>query len=135
MARKRITISLNGEMPADKAVWEFISGLPRRTRSEIIKEILLDALEKKDDTRGSKATNAGCCERSRRYRPGRDYRKTILKPCVKKTHWMRSMVKTRRAAGRAWLFSSSPSRTRCSTSRRVFICHSIWESFLSSDTC
>ena len=49
MARKRITISLNGEMPADKAVWEFISDLPRRTRSEIIKEILLDALEKKDD--------------------------------------------------------------------------------------
>lgn len=49
MARKRITISLDGEMPADKAVWEFISGLPRRTRSEIIKEILLDALEKKDD--------------------------------------------------------------------------------------
>lgn len=49
MARKRITISLNGEMPADKAVWEFISGLPRRTRSEIIKEILLDALEKQDE--------------------------------------------------------------------------------------
>jgi metal-responsive CopG/Arc/MetJ family transcriptional regulator len=49
MARRRVTISLNSEMPADKAVWEFISGLPRRTRSEIIKEILLDALEKKDD--------------------------------------------------------------------------------------
>jgi metal-responsive CopG/Arc/MetJ family transcriptional regulator len=49
MARKRITISLNRDMPADKAVWEFILGLPRRTRSEIIKEILLDALEKKDD--------------------------------------------------------------------------------------
>ena len=50
MVRKRITISLNRDMPADKAVWEFISGLPRRTRSEIIKEILLDALEKKDDS-------------------------------------------------------------------------------------
>ena len=50
MVRKRITISLNGEMPADKAVWEFIASLPRRTRSEIIKEILLDALEKKDDS-------------------------------------------------------------------------------------
>ena len=49
MVRKRITISLNRDMPADKAVWEFISGLPRRTRSEIIKEILLDALEEKDD--------------------------------------------------------------------------------------
>jgi metal-responsive CopG/Arc/MetJ family transcriptional regulator len=49
MARKRITISLNSEMPADKAVWEFISGLPRRTRSEIIKEILLDVLEKRDE--------------------------------------------------------------------------------------
>ena len=49
MARKRITISLDGEMPADKAVWEFISGLPRRTRSEIIKEILFDALEKEDE--------------------------------------------------------------------------------------
>ena len=48
MARKRITISLNSEVPADKAVWEFISGLPRRTRSEIIKEILLDALETKN---------------------------------------------------------------------------------------
>lgn len=49
MVRKRITISLNGDMPADKAVWEFISGLPRRTRSEIIKEILLDVLEKRDE--------------------------------------------------------------------------------------
>jgi len=49
MTRTRITISLNSEVPADKAVWEFISGLPRRTRSEIIKEILLDALEKQDE--------------------------------------------------------------------------------------
>jgi hypothetical protein len=49
MSRKRITLSLNSDVPADKAVLDFLSGLPRRTRSEIIKEILLDALEKRDE--------------------------------------------------------------------------------------
>ncbi len=49
MPRRRITLSLNSDLPADKAVLEFLSGLPRRTRSEIIKEILLDALEKRDE--------------------------------------------------------------------------------------
>jgi hypothetical protein len=45
MPRRRITLSLSSDLPADKAVLDFLSGLPRRTRSEIIKEILLDALE------------------------------------------------------------------------------------------
>jgi hypothetical protein len=49
MPRRRITVSLNNEVPDDKAILDFLSGLPRRTRSEIIKEILLDSLEKKDD--------------------------------------------------------------------------------------
>ena len=49
MPRKRITLSLDADNPSDKAILDFLSGLPRRTRSEIIKEILLDALEKKDD--------------------------------------------------------------------------------------
>jgi hypothetical protein len=51
MPRKRITLSLNDEVSGDKAILDFLSGLPRRTRSEIIKEILLDALERKDDRR------------------------------------------------------------------------------------
>jgi hypothetical protein len=50
-SRKRITLSLNTEDPSDKAIFDFLSGLPRRTRSEIMKEILLDALERKDDRR------------------------------------------------------------------------------------
>ena len=50
MPRRRITLSLNSDFPADKAVLDFLSGLPRRTRSEIIKEILLDALENRDET-------------------------------------------------------------------------------------
>jgi hypothetical protein len=49
MPRKRITLSLDADSPSDKAILDFISGLPRRTRSEIIKEILLEALEKKED--------------------------------------------------------------------------------------
>ena len=49
MPRRRITFSLNSELPADKEVLDFLSGLPRRTRSEVIKEILLDALEKRDE--------------------------------------------------------------------------------------
>jgi metal-responsive CopG/Arc/MetJ family transcriptional regulator len=54
MPKRRITVSLNNELPDDKAILDFLSGLPRRTRSEIIKEILLDALEKKDDRREPK---------------------------------------------------------------------------------
>jgi hypothetical protein len=49
MPRKRITISLNTDDPGDKAIVDFLAGLPRRTRSEIMKEILLDALEKRDE--------------------------------------------------------------------------------------
>jgi hypothetical protein len=49
MPRKRITLSLNDEVSGDKAILDFLSGLPRRTRSEIIKEILLEALEKRDE--------------------------------------------------------------------------------------
>ena len=48
MARKRITLSLDADSPSDKAILDFLSGLPRRTRSEIIKEILLDALERQE---------------------------------------------------------------------------------------
>ena len=48
VSRKRITLSLNTDDPADRAIFDFLTGLPRRTRSEIIKEILLDALEGKD---------------------------------------------------------------------------------------
>ncbi len=48
MPRKRITLSLNTDAPADKVIFDFLIGLPRRTRSEIIKEILFDALEEKD---------------------------------------------------------------------------------------
>ena len=51
MPRRRITLTLNNEVPGDKAILDFISGLPTRTRSEIIKEILLDALERKDGRR------------------------------------------------------------------------------------
>jgi hypothetical protein len=49
MPRKRITLSLDIDAPGDKAIFDFLTGLPKRTRSEIIKEILLDALEKKDE--------------------------------------------------------------------------------------
>jgi hypothetical protein len=49
MARKRITISLNLDITGDKAIFDFLSGLPRRTRSEMIKEILIDALDKRDE--------------------------------------------------------------------------------------
>jgi len=48
-SRKRITISLNTDVPFDRAIYDFLTWLPRRTRSEIIKEILLDALEKRDE--------------------------------------------------------------------------------------
>ena len=30
-------------------IFDFLAGLPKRTRSEIIKEILLDALENRDE--------------------------------------------------------------------------------------
>ncbi len=42
-------MSLDIDAPGDKAIFDFLTGLPKRTRSEIIKEILLDALEKKHD--------------------------------------------------------------------------------------
>jgi hypothetical protein len=48
-SRKRITLSLNIGVPSDKAIFDFLAGLPKRTRSEIIKEVLLDALEKGDE--------------------------------------------------------------------------------------
>jgi hypothetical protein len=48
MARIRITISLDTDSTSDGAVLEFLSGLPRRTRSEIIKEILFDALDQRN---------------------------------------------------------------------------------------
>ena len=49
MPRKRITLSLDIDAPGDKAIFDFLTELPKRTRSEIIKEILLDALEKKGE--------------------------------------------------------------------------------------
>ncbi len=49
MARKRITISLNLDITGDKAIFDFLSGLPRRTGSEIIKEILFDALDERNE--------------------------------------------------------------------------------------
>jgi hypothetical protein len=49
MPRRRITLSLNTDVPGDRTIFDFLTGLPRRTRSEIIKEILLDALEKRDE--------------------------------------------------------------------------------------
>ena len=49
MPRKRITLSLKTDIPGDKAIFDFLAGLPKRTKSEIIKEILLDALEKRDE--------------------------------------------------------------------------------------
>jgi len=51
MARIRITISLDTDSTSDRAVLEFLTGLPRRTRSEIIKEILFDALDQPNGNR------------------------------------------------------------------------------------
>jgi hypothetical protein len=48
-SRKRITLSLNTDDPSDKTIFDFLAGLPKRTSSEIIKEILLDALEKRNE--------------------------------------------------------------------------------------
>jgi len=48
-SRKRITLSLNIDVPSDRAIFDFLTRLPKRTRSEIIKEVLLDALEKRDE--------------------------------------------------------------------------------------
>ncbi len=61
-SRKRITISLNTDVPGDQVISDFLTGLPRRTRSEIIKEILFDALEKRDENSQSdlpRTQNAG----------------------------------------------------------------------------
>ena len=49
MPRKRITLSLDIDFPSDRAIFDFLTTLPKRTRSEIIKEILLDALEKGEE--------------------------------------------------------------------------------------
>jgi hypothetical protein len=49
MPRKRITLSLDTDAVGDKAIFDFLAGLPKRTRSEIIKEVLLDALERRDE--------------------------------------------------------------------------------------
>jgi hypothetical protein len=49
MPRKRITLSLDIDAPSDKAIFDFLTGLPKRTRSEIIKEIIFDALEGRDE--------------------------------------------------------------------------------------
>jgi len=49
MPRKRLTLSLNTDIPGDRAIFDFLAGLPKRTRSEIVKEILLDALEKRNE--------------------------------------------------------------------------------------
>jgi hypothetical protein len=62
MARKRITISLNTDVTGDRVIFDFLTGLPRRTRSEIVKEILFDALEKRDENSqpdSPRAKNAG----------------------------------------------------------------------------
>ncbi len=50
MPRKRVTLSLNTDIPGDRAIFDFLARLPKRTRSEIIKEILLDALENEDES-------------------------------------------------------------------------------------
>jgi len=49
MPRKRITLSLNTNIPSDRAILDFLTGLPKRTTSEILKEVLLDALENKNE--------------------------------------------------------------------------------------
>ena len=49
MPRKRITLSLNDEVSGDKAILDFLSGLPKRTRSEIMKEILFEALDMREE--------------------------------------------------------------------------------------
>jgi len=54
MAKTRITISLDTDWPSDNTILKFLSGLPRRTRSEIIKEVLIDALLKEDDSAEAK---------------------------------------------------------------------------------
>jgi hypothetical protein len=56
-SRKRITLSLNTDIPGDKAIFDFLAGLPKRTRSEIIKEVLLDALEKNPQPDSPPTTN------------------------------------------------------------------------------
>ncbi len=49
MPRKRITVSLNIDIPSERAIFDFLSELPRRTRSEIIKELLFEALDRRDE--------------------------------------------------------------------------------------
>ena len=79
------------------------------------------------NARSQIATNAGCCERSRRYRPGRDYRKTILKPCVKK-HSLDALNgenKTERQDGLVILVIVV-AHVVLLFRAESFICHSIW---------
>jgi len=50
MPKKRITLSLDTDVPSDQAILDFLAGLPKRTRSEIMKEILFDTLGKRDES-------------------------------------------------------------------------------------
>jgi len=50
MPKKRITLSLDTDVPSDQAILDFLAGLPKRTRSEIMKEILFDSLEERNET-------------------------------------------------------------------------------------
>lgn len=44
--RKRITLSLNLDIPEDRTILEFLEKVPRRARSDVIKEILFDAAQR-----------------------------------------------------------------------------------------
>jgi len=46
LERNRITLLFNPEVSADKKILDFLLRLPRKTRSDTIKEILLQAIEK-----------------------------------------------------------------------------------------
>ncbi len=69
MPKQRITLSLDTAIPCDKAILDFLAGLPRRTRSEIMKEILFDALDKKDDRVELKAQTPDVVSRSEEIDP------------------------------------------------------------------
>ena len=78
MPRKRITLSLDIDVPSDKAIFDFLTGLPKRTRSEIIKEILLDALENRDEKPNTGLASNYKYERCGRNRSRRDHREAFL---------------------------------------------------------
>lgn len=46
LERNRITIIFDPEIPDDKKILDFLARLPRKTRSDTVKEILLEAMEK-----------------------------------------------------------------------------------------